>query len=405
MGDFSSMSIHQIMYTSDKSAIFMADVNGGTKICIKISALSSKMSKMESGEPREVYMQRALHASFRTFVPEIFAHRVLNDSSEYDDLMDRLMGPPPALVWVWASAKHQNAMRIIETMRQEMPVSVIAMELLSPPFVTLNSISASREAFFKGSLHAASIMVECAVMENAFSYDYHLKNIMTLKDGSNTKIIDLECMMMANLPEDKMTLETAFETFFNSLNLDHKYKLFAIFEIGVGVANGSIKKSDFDRLKTTFLQNTLNCLANDPLTIHRTLMMIAFVDYIMNYSLYFRYDHLQCKSIMSQIYGDAGFSNHDEFLSIWTLSLPENRHDIVQKLEIVKAHIDRMRRPQSRPSVSVRSHPYHRKHANPKSAKPKSAKPMSSAPPCRECAMMGGVRKRTKKKHHKRNRK
>ena len=384
------MSIRQLMYTSDKSAIFMADVNGGAKICIKISSLSSKMSKMESGEPREVYMQRALHASLSlhgTFVPEIFAHRVLNDIHEYNDLMNRLMGPPPSWVWVWASAKHQDAMRVIEMMRQEMrqetPISVIAMELLSPPFVALNSIAASHEAFFKGSLHAASIMVECAVMEYAFSYDYHLKNIMTLKNGSSAKIIDLECMMMVNLTEDEIALETAFETFVRSLNLHHQYKLFAIFEIGL--ANGAIKTSDLDQLKKTFLQNTLSCLANDTLTIHRTLMMIAFVDYIMNYSLYFRYNHLQCKSIMIQIYGDAGFSNHDEFLSTWTLSLPENRHDIVQKLEIVKAHIDQMRHPQIRPHVSVRSQPYD-------TAKSRSAKPMSGG-----CAMMGGVRKRTKK--------
>jgi hypothetical protein len=273
---------------------------------------------------KEVVVQRKLYDSFISapFVPRVIAASIfMND--EFIDMFTSLLDTEKSDV-----VFDRNASRVVTFILEHLrhtpcDVHIFLMEYIDEKtYATLDECSLRQGGKFdtticeSGYQHMAANLV-CAAGVECILYDAHNRNGLFNPTKKKVVLLDFADSYDLSVNDDIKKMKQMFSGMVSRMdsesighlclffNVKHKDELLAAF-------HANLRFTDFRRQEAA---------AIDIRHIHHSLMMVAFIDFMMNNP------KSRCRYAMESVYGNVGFSNFSNFIERFNLVLPSSMYD------------------------------------------------------------------------------
>jgi hypothetical protein len=316
----------------------------------------------DEGIVKQVTIQRKLYERFTLapFVPRVFAASIFSNKDSIT-LFNSLLHSTRAVLVIDKKSRHVVESIVDHvTENPTLRVDVFLMEYMDSQYATLDTCSFKRDGGYdteickSGYQHMAANLA-CAAGAQYILYDAHNSNGLFNRKADKVVLLDVGDAFDVSDDGDIKKMKDKF----NELVSSDKGYLIPELRNFFGV-------KDESKLVDEFVAN-LTCTdftkqGPDIRDIHHSLMMVAFVDFMMNYPT------IRCRYTMESIYGKSGFENFNKFLTTFTPILSGDAYNT--DLTVVARFITGI--------------------INPQTLEPKQ-----------QCSMQGGKRKKNSKRKNK----
>ena len=271
---------------------------------------------------KQVTIQSKLYKSFTLapFVPRVFAASIFSNKDSIT-LFDSLLHSTRA-VPVFDKKSRYVVSSIVDHVKEHptLRVDVFLMEYMDNQYATLDTCSFKRDGGYDteicktGYQHMAANLA-CAAGVGFILYDAHNSNGLFNRKANKVALIDVGDAFDVSDDGDIKKMKDKFDELVsrdkgylipnlcNFFSVTDKSKLLQAF-------GANLTCTDF-RTKITDMN----------MNIHHNLMMVAFVDFMMNYP------KIRCRYTMESIYGKSGFKDFNTFLTTFTPILSGDAYD------------------------------------------------------------------------------
>jgi hypothetical protein len=319
---------------------------------------------------KEVVVQRKLYDSFRSapFVPRVIAASIFM-KDEFIDMFTSLLDTKTSGVVFDRNASIVVTFILEHLRHTPCDVHIFLMEYIDEKtYATLDECSLRPGGKFdtticeSGYQHMAANLV-CAAGVECILYDAHNRNGLFNRSKKKVMLLDFADSYDLSVNDDIKKMKQMFSDMVlhnDSESIGHLCSFFNVEDQGelLDAFDANLRFTDF---------RTQEAAAIDIRDIHHSLIMVAFIDFMMNNP------KSRCRYAMESVYGNVGFSNFSNFIKSFNLVLQTSMYDT--KLTKVAGFI-----------MDI---------VNPSGKKESVSK----------CLMMGGRRKKKSKCKRKRNRK
>ena len=269
---------------------------------------------------KQFTIQSKLYKSFTLapFVPRVFAASIFSNKDSitlFDSLLDSRRAVP-----VFDKKSHYVVSSIVDHVKKHptLRVDVFLMEYMDNQYATLDTCSFKRDGGYDteicktGYQHMAANLA-CAAGVGFILYDAHNSNGLFNRKANKVVLIDVGDAFDVSDDGDIKKMKDKFNELVSGDKGDLIPHLCKFFSVTVNSKPFSVTvKSE---LLQAFVAN-LTCTdfrtKITHMNIHHNLMMVAFVDFMMNYP------KIRCRYTMESIYGKSGFTNFNTFLTTFT---------------------------------------------------------------------------------------
>jgi len=378
-------SVYSFIFYGTVSAPFCIDSVKFETFCMKISFVNKTTSVVtfthtttvedEDVEKRvinekvlekEVTNQKKLYDSFvlSPFVPRVFAASVFTNK-EFNDIISSLQQKQ-----VFSANADKTMMSILRHLHanKSWNVHIFLMEYMDEKYKTLDersftmSLMGSETKTFDptnirtGYLHMAANIACAASSVGLILYDAHNRNGLSDSQGTDVRLIDVGDAFDLHNDDDTSKLQRMFNTMLSKISENSKELLPSLCSFFDVDEPSKLPERFYDNLRFSDFRTQVDVSIQD---IHRTLIMIAFIDFMMNTpdrdSYSSRHSNCRCRYTMEIIYGKNSFINFNSFI-INTKCRPRlSVDDFNQNLNIVKQIIMGIIKPESKKLIKRRS--------------------------------------------------
>jgi hypothetical protein len=284
---------------------------------------------------KEAVIQRELYDSFSApFVPRVFASSIFR-SKEFTELFESLLTSQRVVF-------DKNARLLVETILKEhvkkhpmWDVNIFLMEYMDKPYATLyvQSFPTTPErslitpALVKDGYQRMAANLACAAGVGVILYDAHNKNGLYDRNGDpQVVLLDFSDAFDVKVKSDITKMEGNFTKMVrvNKHLIPHLCRFFSV--------------TDESKLVNAFVANLtftdFRTQGPNIHDIHHSLMMVAFVDFMIHADGEYIPPGIRCRYAMESIYGKTGtlhsdsyFEDFDIFLDTFTPILSSDAYN------------------------------------------------------------------------------
>ena len=326
---------------------------------------------------KEAAIQRKLYDSFTApFVPRVFGDGIFSNT-DFTNLFDKLL-KEPSIIIPKGSETFTVVSSIVELAKSNPTwyVNIFAMEYIGKPYATLSDRSFASSTFGSPVFKPTHINVgyqrmaaslACVAGVGVILYDSHNNNGLINREKTKVVLLDVCDAFDVTKNSDMTKMKDIFVAMISGGNEHLISGLCAFF----GVEKQSELKDKFvTNLAFTDFRKSAEINIRD---IHHSLMMVAFVDFMVHTQRSMHISGIRCRYVMESVYGENSFKTVDNvgtFLTTFTPNLTSHAYD--EGLTAVARFIKDIITPST-----------------------------SSAPPDSQCAIQGGKRKNKNKSKRK----
>ena len=284
---------------------------------VKKCAVSSEDALKEVTTQSELY-QKLLCVNGGVFIPDVISHLHMN-ANRWNGFIHPLRGQMnpqtlDAIDWIGRQLAYAPGRTIVLNI----------MELIPGEFKTLSSIPHESHGFKQATLRAAASLVVLEIKgDGKIPCDAHSGNAMARPDGSALQLIDFGRILNLHDAWDVKVLHGCFRRLCTSPSMPQLKEKLCVF---LGCTQAEELYNAVDAEIEFLKRNDPECSklaasgGHAPQNVHRTLMMIALIDFTFN-RYKFSSVHLQCATIMRSVYPvPRMFDGIEEFLDNGRLS-------------------------------------------------------------------------------------
>ena len=272
---------------------------------------------------KEVVVQRKLYDSFISapFVPRVIAASIFL-SDEFIDMFTRLLNTKKRGVVFDINARSVVTFILDHLQHTPCDVHIFLMEYIDEKtYATLDECSLLPGGKFNtticesGYQHMAANLV-CAAGVECILYDAHNRNGLFSRSKKKVMLLDFADSYDLSVNDDIKKMKQMFSDMVSRMvsHMDSKSitRLCSFFNVEdqgelLAAFDANLRFTDF---------RTQEAATIDILDIHHSLMMVAFIDFMMNNP------KARCRYAMESVYGNVGFSNFSNFIERFNLVLP-----------------------------------------------------------------------------------
>lgn len=273
---------------------------------------------------KEVDTQRKLYDSFTSapFVPRVIAASIFRNN-EFIEMFTRLLDTETSGVAFDTNASHVVTFILEQLRRTTSDIHIFLMEYIDEKtYATLDECSFRSDGKFDttickiGYQHMAANLV-CAAGVECILYDAHNRNGLFNRNKKKVVLLDFTDSYDLSVEHDIEKMIQIFSGMVSrigSVSITHLCSFFNVEDQGelldAFVAN--LRFTDF---------RTKSVATIDIRDIHHSLIMVAFIDFMMNNP------KSRCRYSMESIYGNTGFNNFSNFIETFNPVLSVNKYD------------------------------------------------------------------------------
>ena len=272
---------------------------------------------------KEVVVQRKLYDSFISapFVPRVIAASIFM-SGVFIDMFTRLLNTKKRGVVFDTNASRVVTFILEQLRRTPCDVHIFLMEYIDEKtYATLDECSFRSDGKFNtticesGYQHMAANLV-CAAGVECILYDAHNRNGLFSRSKKKVMLLDFADSYDLSVNDDITKMKQMFSDMVSRMvsHMDSKSitRLCSFFNVTredqlLAAFDANLRFTDF---------RTQEAAAINIRDIHHSLMMVAFIDFMMNNP------KARCRYAMESVYGNVGFSNFSNFIERFNLVLP-----------------------------------------------------------------------------------
>jgi hypothetical protein len=273
---------------------------------------------------KEVVVQRKLYDSFISapFVPRVIAASIFL-SDEFIDMFTRLLNTKKRGVVFDINARSVVTFILDHLRRTPCDVHIFLMEYIDEKtYATLDECSLLPGGKFNtticesGYQHMAANLV-CAAGVECILYDAHNRNGLFSRSKKKVMLLDFADSYDLSVNDDIKKMKQMFNDMVLHMDSESIMRLCSFFNVKredklLDAFDANLRFTDF---------RTQEAAAIDIRHIHHSLMMVAFIDFMMNNP------KSRCRYAMESVYGNVGFSNFSNFIERFNLVLPSSMYD------------------------------------------------------------------------------
>jgi hypothetical protein len=265
---------------------------------------------------KESIIQRELYDSFRApFVPRVFASSTFK-SKDFTKLFEGLLSRKDK-----DKVFDANAMQLVTSILTEhvnenpmWDVNIFLMEYMDTPYATLDRCSSKQGGGYDpancqiGYQHMAANLA-CAAGVGIVLYDAHNNNGLFNSEENKVVLLDVGDAFNVNNVSDIDKMKEIFEKMIAPVNNELIPNLCTFFGVTkksalVTAFVGNLKFTDFRK------EGSIS-------DIHHSLMMVAFVDFMIHANGEYKPPGIRCRCryTMESIYGNSSFKDFNTFLT------------------------------------------------------------------------------------------
>ena len=268
---------------------------------------------------KEVVVQRKLYDSFISapFVPRVIAASIFL-SDEFIDMFTRLLNTKKRGVVFDINARSVVTFILDHLRRTPCDVHIFLMEYIDEKtYATLDECSLLPGGKFNtticesGYQHMAANLV-CAAGVECILYDAHNRNGLFSRSKKKVMLLDFADSYDLSVNDDIKKMKQMFNDMVLHMDSESIMRLCSFFNVKredklLDAFDANLRFTDF---------RTQEAAAINIRDIHHSLMMVAFIDFMMNNP------KSRCRYAMESVYGNVGFSNFSNFIERFNLVLP-----------------------------------------------------------------------------------
>ena len=339
---------------------------------------------------KEAAVQRKLYDSFTApFVPRVFGDGIFSNTY-FTNLFDNLL-KEPSIVIPKGSETFTVVSSIVELAKShpKWGVNIFAMEYIDKPYATLYDRSFVSSTFGSPEFKPMHINVgyqrmaanlACVAGVGVILYDSHNKNGLINREKTKVVLLDVcdSFDVTKNIDITKMKDIFVAMVSGNKILIPDLCAFFGV-EKSSELVHAFVTNLAF----TDFRSEEINIR-----DIHHSLMMVAFVDFMVHYQLSIHTPGIRCRYAMESIYGENSFKTVDNvgtFLKTFTPNLTSHAYDagLTAVAEFVRDIITPSPPPEPQPS-SCAIQGGKRKNKNKSNRKNKSTRNNRKTKQCRK---------------------
>jgi len=302
------------------------------------SSYRAKREARTQGRLKDVFSCRGTKVSF---VPDVIVHAILT-GPQFLAIFEKILSstPPTKEIYDWLNEWIES---------DEIMVNVICMEMIdfereapgvprTKPFQIIHSLRSNPAVY---ELAALRMMADIAEVrgKGIMPHDLNEGNGMATPDGNQVYLIDWGGIFDLNIESDRLKLFDIFERMCKDRSRSRTTdatndaalvgpteteqnkrlarfpsleELCGFFKIVFNDTEPNYRKINIDNLKIAFETHLMavvdfTCVPPNPDNVHSALMMVAFVDFMVNLMI-FNHPYCQCRNVLKVVYPNQNVS-------------------------------------------------------------------------------------------------